>query len=98
MADEGDGAGTRGGAPAASRGKPPAEQEERRMDDEKPRTQGTGAMGTQEREERITGSVGVKNRKGEVVNPGSTTSPKGGPGFGEPRQGAPTDEHPDASE
>lgn len=65
---------------------------------EKPRTRGTGSMGTQEREERITGSVGVENRKGEVVNPGSTTSPKGGPGIGEARQGAPADEHADAPE
>lgn len=71
---------------------------ENAKENEKPRTLGTGAMGTQEREERITGSVGVKNRKGEVVNPGSTTSPKGGRGIGEPQQGAAPDGHPDASE
>lgn len=56
-------------------------------DAERTRPRGTGSQGTQEREERITGSVGVKNRKGEVVHQGSTTSPKGGPGVGSPDQG-----------
>ena len=56
-------------------------------EEEKRKLRGTGSMGTMEREERITGSVGVKNRKGEVIHPGSTTSPKGGHGIGEPDQG-----------
>lgn len=57
------------------------------MEDAKRKVGGTGPRGTMEREERITGSVGVKNRKGEVIHPGSTTSPKGGRGIGEPDQG-----------
>ena len=36
------------------------------------------AVGTREREERITGSVGVLNKKGERVDPGSTTGSHGG--------------------
>lgn len=48
---------------------------------------GTGSQGTQEREEKITGSVGVQNKQGQNINPGSTTSPKGGQGFGSPNQG-----------
>ena len=59
------------------------------MVDEKETTRqhGNASQGTREREERITGSVGVKNRKGETIHPGSTTSPKGGQGIGEPDQG-----------
>lgn len=48
---------------------------------------GNASQGTQEREERITGSVGVENRKGETIHQGSTTSAKGGPGIGAPDQG-----------
>lgn len=48
---------------------------------------GTGSQGTQEREENITGQVGVQNKQGQTVNPGSTTSPKGGPGWGSQSQG-----------
>lgn len=40
-------------------------------------------MTTSEREEKITGYQGVKNKKGEIKNPGSTTGPKGGPGLGD---------------
>lgn len=43
---------------------------------------GNASEGTREREERITGAVGVRNRKGELVDHGSTTSPKGGRGVG----------------
>jgi hypothetical protein len=50
----------------------------------------SGATGTREREEKITGAVGVKNKKGELVDQGSTTSPKGGKGEGEVTQGRPT--------
>jgi hypothetical protein len=48
---------------------------------------GNALQGTQEREERITGSVGVENRKGETIHQGSTTGAKGGPGIGTPDQG-----------
>lgn len=48
---------------------------------------GNASEGTQEREERITGSVGVKNRKGETIFQGSTTSAKGGRGIGTTDQG-----------
>lgn len=48
---------------------------------------GNASEGTQEREERITGSVGVQNLKGETIDQGSTTSPKGGAGRGEADQG-----------
>jgi hypothetical protein len=50
----------------------------------------SGATGTREREEKITGAVGVKNKKGELVDHGSTTGPKGGKGIGDVSQGKPT--------
>lgn len=45
------------------------------------------SQGTQEREERITGSSGVQNKQGQNINQGSTTGQKGGPGMGQQRQG-----------
>lgn len=57
------------------------------MDEKKKQGQyGTASQGTREREESITGSTGVQNKKGEIIDQGSTTGVKGGQVPGRPDQ------------